>query len=324
MTPNCHTIAPPPLITRIAPLSNRYWQMVRAWHATRAFRASSARAARIAGAIVFVVLPLVLKNPVKLVLRGVLHVARLIDRLADAILTFLHDTLITVIKALAKPMLALGALFGIVLILNPDNWRSLKEAAPSIAALTPEAGAKPLAPSIAKTPPPGSRTGPAKLALFHEPAQRFKTERAAIQGLADALNIPSEVVEKDVSRALALADANARAMRGFVGRFPLPATTSNRLLAALTPSDVRQLALLLEYATTIGKREFTLNANLASGDLSLDTRVTALSSRASAGTCFRYAMTFMRRTFRHALTISACRKGQAWTFPTQPNERTPQ
>lgn len=313
MTPNSHYVAPLPPVTHIYQLSHRFHQAGRLWKALRPVRMFSYRALYYAGVLLFVVVPYVLKNPAKRLVAALLKIVRFIDRAANAILTFIYEGIITGIRALAAPLLALGLLFLTLFILDPANRQSIKNATPTLATLAHDADAKPLPAAVftkqASETPPASR-----LARFHEPSQRLATERARIESLADALNIPPDIVKSDITRALELAHTNARAMRPHTGRFPLPKETSDRLLAALTPTDVNQLARLLEHATTIDKTTFTLNANLASGDLSLDARVTALSNTAATGACFRYALTFLRRTFRHPITITACRQRDRWSF----------
>lgn len=312
MTPNSHYVAPLPPVTHIYQLSHRFHQVGRIWKTLRPVRMFSYRALYYAGVLLFVVVPYVLKNPAKRLIAALLKIVRFIDRAANAILTFIYEGIIAVIRALAAPLLALGMLFLTLFILNPDNRQSIKNATPTLATLAPDADAKPLPAAFTKPP---SQTPPAnRLARYHEPAQRLATERARIESLADALNIPPDIVKSDINRALDLAHTNARAMRPFTGRFPLPKETSVRLLAALTPTDINQLARLLEHAATIGKPTFTLNANLASGDLSLNARVTALSNTAATGACFRYALTFLRRAFRHPITITACRQRDRWSF----------
>lgn len=231
--------------------------------------------------------------------RGAAHVLQ-------AILRFLRDLLL----ALIKPTLTVAGLAAVFAVLS-----TMKDIAPpsvpatTLAVAAPSPLAKP--PKINKP-----REATTQLARFHAGAQSFTTEAASITALADALNIPNHVVKANVPRALDLADTNINAMRAHVGRFPLPKNTSNRLLAALTPSDVDHLRLLLDYASTLGKKRVSLNADMPSGELTLETQVTKLASG-----CFRYAMTFARRSFRHTSTATACRKGNAWSFPE--NRSTP-
>lgn len=315
MTPNSYYVAPPPLVTHFYPMSHRFLQAGRIWSSTRPVRTFLCRALYLTAVFLFLIVPYVLKRPLKHLLAAILHVGRLIDRVANHILTFIYNSITAIIRALAAPMLAIALLFLVLFILDPQNRQIIKDAAPTLVGLRPEADAKPLpAAALKKTPPPNPPSS--KLARFHAPAQRFTSERDRVESLADALNIPPAVVTNDIDRALDLANTNARAMRPHTGRFPLPKETGDRLLAALTPADIKQLARLLEHATTINKRSFTLNATLASGDLFLDAHITSLPRSAATGACFRYAMTFMRRTFRHAMTIAACRKGGRWSFLT--------
>ena len=314
MTPTARYIPPAPLVTHIYPLSNRYHQAARVLGTTHAARLLNG-APRLAGVALRSIVPFILNRPLKRMVAALLHAGRLLDRLANAILTFTYESVIALIRALAAPMLALGLFFLLLFILKPDNRQSLTDAAPTLTALAPEADAKPLpAPALKKAPVP--KPPPTRLARYHGSAQRLTSEQAQVDALADALNIPPEVVKANVTRALDLAHTNARAMRRRTGRFPLPKHTADRLLAALTPADVDKLAILLGHAASIDKRAFTLRAELSSGDLVLVTRVTALDRTSTAGACFRYAMTFMRRTFRHALTVAACRRRAAWTYLT--------
>lgn len=233
--------------------------------------------------------------------RGTAHVLR-------AILRFLRDLLL----ALIKPTLTVAGLGAVFAMLS-----TMKDIAPpsvpatTLAVAAPSPAANPIPPKISKP-----REATTQLARFHGGAQSFTTEAASITALADALNIPNHVVKNDVPRALDLADTNINAMRAHVGPFPLPKDTSKRLLAVLTPSDIDHLRLLLDYASTLGKKRVSLNADMPSGDLTLETQVTEL-----ARGCFRYAMTFARRSFRHTSTATACRKGNTWSFPE--NRSTP-
>lgn len=259
------------------------------------------------------VLPFILKRPAKWLWRSIVTFARLIDRIADAILTFIYDIIITAAKALVMPLLVLAVLLALLVTFARQDEQP-DHSAPTLAGLAPQATAQPLIAPSTPSPRPSSRA--TKLAAFHGSGQTFRSERASIEALADTLNIPAHVVSEDLDRALSLAEANTRAMHPYVGRFPLPKHSDDRLLAALTPSDVTQLTRLLEHATTIDKRQFTLTANLASGDLSLDARIRQLSNAATTGACFHYALTFMRRTYRHALAMTACRKRGTWSFNT--------
>lgn len=171
------------------------------------------------------------------------------------------------------------------------------------------------------TPPQRQDTTVAKLARFHGNAQTFSDTARAIEGLADALNIPPGIAAQDIPRALRLAHDNSAALRPYLGQFPIPADTAPRLLVALTPSDIPLLAQLIRHAATIPKPRFTLTANLASGDLRFETRVHALPARGDTA-CFRHAMTFIRRSFRHALHATACRQGERWFLSPSNDRRT--
>ncbi len=230
--------------------------------------------------------------------------AALMRGLATAIQALL-GLLRHLLLALIKPVLAvtgLAALFGVL--------SAMKDMAPppvpktTLAIAAPTAVAPPV--SLKQTK---QRQATLQLAHFHAGAQSFDTIDASITALADALNIPKQIVKNDLPRALDLAQSNASAMRPHVGHFPLPEDTDARLLAALTPSDVDHLRLLIDYSATVGKKHFTLAANMPSGDLSLEAKVTELPKG-----CFRYAMTFVRRSFQHTSAATACRKGSAWSF----------
>ena len=310
MTPYSHYVAPPPPITRIHAFSHRYGQLQRFWNRSASLRRPLARVA-VALFRLTSSLPNMLKRPAKRLLSIIAATLRGIDHFADAVLTFIFEILIAAAKKLVMPLLALSTLLALLILVTradvPDHDT------PALAALAPQATAHPVQTTapIKQEPTTAAR----KLAAFHAPDHVFSTERASVAALADALNIPPEVVSTGVSRALALAADNAHAMRPYVGRFPLPQQTPNRLLTALTPSDITQLSRLLEHSTTIDKREFTLTANLASGDLSLTARINKLISSAATGACFRYALTFVRRTFQHTLPMTACRQRGTWSFP---------
>jgi hypothetical protein len=312
MPPYSHYVAPPPPVTRIHAFSHRYGQLKRLWHTSAAIRGSMAHVAGAVFRFLTVSFPYVVQGPTRWLFRTIVATWRAIDRIADAVLTFIFEILVAAAKKLVMPLLALSALLAFLIFISRSDVQTDHDA-PALAALAPQATAHPAQASpIRKTP-----TAPArKLAAFHAPDHVFSTERASVAALADALNIPPEVVSTGVSRALALASDNAHAMRPYVGRFPLPQHTPNRLLTALTPSDITQLSRLLEHSTPIDKREFTLTANLASGDLSLTARINKLISSAAPGACFRYALTFVRRTFQHTLPMTACRQRGTWSFPT--------
>lgn len=223
-------------------------------------------------------------------------------------LNFLRD----LARALIKPLLVLGILI-LVFAMSVKPKQPLQSPEQQATALFPLAGAGPLPPPKRKAP-----LSPiaAKLARFHGGAQSFASEAAAIEALADALNIPKQVVANDVARALALAEANSGAMLPFTGRFPLPKATSRRLLAALAPADIPQLERHLAYALAVDKERFSLEAGMASGNLRLEARITKL-----AKTCLRATMTFVRRSFRHSVTAAACRRGVEWTLLDPATER---
>ncbi|WP_156827543.1 hypothetical protein [Hyphomicrobium zavarzinii] len=311
MTPYSHYVAPPPLVTRIHPFSQRYGQLQRLWHTSAAILRPLARVAGAMLRLLTVTLPFLITRPAKWLFRTIVATLRAIDRIADAVVTIIFDILVAAAKKLVMPLLSLSALLALLIFISRSDVQPHRDV-PALAAIAPQATAHPAQASpIRKTP-----TAPArKLAAFHAPDHVFSTERASVAALADALNIPPKVVSTGVTRALALAADNANAMRPYVGRFPLPKNTPNRLLTALTPSDITQLSRLLEHSTTIDKREFTLTANLASGDLSLTARIRKLTSSAAPGACFRYALTFMRRTFQHTLSMTACRQRGTWSFP---------
>lgn len=313
MTPYSHYVAPPPLVTRIHPFSQRYGQLQRLWHTSAAILRPLARVAGAMLRLLTVTLPFLITRPAKWLFRTIVATLRAIDRIADAVVTIIFDILVAAAKKLVMPLLSLSALLALLIFISRSDVQPHRDV-PALAAIAPQATAHP-----AQTPSPikPAPTAPArKLAAFHAPYHVFSTERASVAALADALNIPPKVVSTGVTRALALAADNASAMRPYVGRFPLPQHTPNRLLTALTPSDITQLSRLLEHSTTIDKREFTLTANLASGDLSLTARINKLISSAAPGACFRYALTFMRRTFQHTLSMTACRQRGTWSFPT--------
>lgn len=162
----------------------------------------------------------------------------------------------------------------------------------------------------------------AALASFHGNAQRFAREHDASVALADALNIPDEVVRRDVDKALTLADSNARAMKPRIGAFPLPAHISNRLLGVLTPADVRLLGGILKHARTLAPGDYTLTSALVSGDLNLEATITVQPPERSGRQCYRYGLTFIRRSFRHTMPVSACREGAAWTLSNPAPQRS--
>ena len=313
MTPYSHYVPPPPPITRIHAFPHRWGQAKRLSHASIVIRKPIAYAAILLAAFLFTVLPFILKRLFQWLFRKVVTVGRLIDRIADAILTFIYDIILSAAKALMLPLLVLGLLLALFITFTRQHERQYTTT-PTLAALAPQATAQTLTTTSRTRPQPSSRA--TKLAAFHGSGQTFRSEHAAVEALADTLNIPSQIVSGDLDRALSLADANSRAMRPHVGRFPLPKHSDDRLLAALTPSDVSQLRRLLEHATTIDKRQFTLTANLASGDLSLNARIRHLSSISATGACFHYVLTFIRRTFQHTLAMTACRNRGTWSFTT--------
>lgn len=294
-------IAPPRAITHVYGHSNAYWHLVRWKQAAQPVFNACGKALSVTGKVLFIAF-LILKTVLKANLRKLL---RQLGRAAAAILNAIAEFLQEVLRALIKPILTVVGLTALVIFAS-----NMKRVDPSLA----PAAALP----VAHLPPP-SKPAPSKdnpsqeatlLKRFHDGAQSFSSEAASINALADALNIPPSVVKANVPRALELADSNSTAMRKHLGRFPLPNATSTRLLSALTPSDIDHLGLVLDYASTLGKKKVTLQTEMPSGDLSLETTVTELNSG-----CFRYAMTFVRRSFRHLSTATACRKGNTWSFP---------
>lgn len=315
MTPTNQDLRLAPLVTHVDPLSHHYHRAARIWKETQPARSFLHRALRFAGTILRLDARPILQHAPRRMFATLVHAHKLLDCLGNGITTFLYESIIAVIRTLAAAVIVLGLLLLLQFGLNADNRQSITETAPTRTSLALEAGAKPL-PAAAPKKAPIAKPPTTRLARFPGSAQRFPTEREQIDALADALNIPSAVVRHNVNRALDLARTNARAMRKHTGRFPLPKGTPDRLLAALTPADVAKLAVLLGHATTIDKRSFTLRADLSSGDLVLDARVTAMANTSAAGACFRYALAFSRRTFRHAITVAACRRRAAWTFLT--------
>lgn len=225
-------------------------------------------------------------------------------------------------RAFIKPALVIFAFTGVA-VMNPELTRSLDPTPQAQSAANRAVLHTPHAPQPAPAPKP-SRKGDAaaaKLARFHADAQTFNDKQDSINALADALNIPAHIVETDISRAIQLARDNSEAMKGYVGRFPLPAHTDTRLLVALMPSDIPHLERLIIHAAGIKKQRFTMHAELPSGDLHLETNVHALK-QTGPRQCFRHAMTFMRRTFRHTLTATACRQGSRWFFSAADKTRS--
>lgn len=281
--------------------SNAYWSLVRWKEAADPLFNACAKVLRVSFKVLFITF-LIVKALLKAHLPKLL---RPLGRALRALVRGLGQFAQEVLRALIKPVLTVVGLTALFVVgSNMKHFESSLPQAVAIPATHIQALLKPAPPK------PAPSRNMALLARFHGSEQSFPTEGASIGALADALNIPASVVKENVPRAMALADSNTSAMRKHLGRFPLPATTSPRLLAALTPSDVDHLALLLDYAATLGKKEVTLQTQMPSGDLALETTVTDVQ-----GGCFRYLMTFTRRTFRHATTATACRKGSVWSFP---------
>ena len=255
--------------------------------------------AKIAAIVIF----LILKGLLRANLRRLFNA---IGRLAAKAVKALAGFLVDVLRALIKPTLTLAGLFALFAVVSSMKPLEPTSAPAAMLAIPAPPGKSTPAPSTVIKPPEPKTS----LARFHANEQTFKSDASSIAALADALNIPDHVVKSNLTRALELAESNADAMRPHVGRFPLPETTSNRLLSALTPSDVDHLRMLLDYASTRGRKHFSLNAAMPSGELTLEAKVTELDRG-----CFRYAMTFVRRSFRHTAIATACRKGTAWSFP---------
>lgn len=298
-----HYLAPPPAVTQIHPWSHSYWRAYR-W----------ARIAKPIAAPIYKALRYAIGISQFQLRKAAQRLGHTINRAAKAAGNALLKLLRDLLRAIVKPALVLAAI-ALFWVVGPRLKIEYEGAKPPPAAALPVAHVPPAHPGTPRKKPPAEKPAPEAAALthFHGKAQTFKTPTAAVAALADALNIPTHVVASDLTRALELADTNSRAMQTYVGRFPLPDHTSTRLLAVLTPADVLHLARLLNHTTTIDKRQFTLTASLASGDLHLEAKVQALPQPTSRQ-CFRYAMTFMRRSFRHTLTTTACRTGTAWSF----------
>ncbi|HEX2842155.1 hypothetical protein [Hyphomicrobium sp.] len=294
-----HYIAPPRAVTHVYGYSNAYWRFAR-WVETAQPAFNVARKVLSVSWKVLVITFLIIKGLLKAHLP---KLRRPLGRAATFVLKSIGEFLQEALHALIKPVLTVVGLTALFVILSNTKDPSLQQAMTlPVAQVTTL-----LKPQPRKAPPPPVDT---PLTRFHDGAQSFSSEAASITALADALNIPASVVNANVPRALELANSNNSAMKKRVGNFPLPTGTSSRLLAALTPSDVDHLGLVLDYAATLGKEEVTLQTEMPSGDLSLEATVTKLSRG-----CFRYAMTFLRRSFRHLSTATACRNGNTWSFP---------
>lgn len=311
-----HYLAPPPPVTQIHAWSHAYWRAHR-W----------ARIAKPIAAPIYKALRYAIVISLFQLRQAAQRLGHTINRAAKAAGNALLKLLRDLLRAMVKPALVLAAV-ALFWVVGPRLKIEYEGAKPPPAAALPVAHLPPAKPGTPRKKPPAAQEKPAPeaaaLSRFHGKAQTFNTPTAAVAALADALNIPTHVVASDLTRALELADTNSSAMQTYVGHFPLPANTSPRLLSVLTPADVLHLARLLNHTTTVDKRQFTLTASLASGDLHLEAKVQALPWDSAARQCFRYAMTFMRRSFRHTLTTTACRTGTAWSFLTpKANRSTP-
>lgn len=315
-------MAPPPAVTEINGLSNAYWR-VSTW--ARILRPAVEPVYAWTRITIILIRHLVpyfiqtLAKPIGSTLR------RAAARLVASLKTALQRMLFKLTKALAVPALVALALTPF-LLMNPNLPTTLQEHIQAPAAALPIAVVPvtqtPLFREALPLPKPNPNRPAAQLARFHGSHQIFQSNMQATAALADALNIPKHVVAEDIPRALTLATSNSDAMHRHATGFPLPKDTSQRLLAALTPSDVQHLARLLEHSTTIGKQSFTLAAGLPSGELRLETKVEALSAANVPRRCFRYAMTFMRRSFRHTLNTTACREGRQWSVLAANQDRS--
>lgn len=315
-------MAPPPAVTEINRLSKAYWRVSTWGRILRPAVQPLYAWKRIGLILIRQLVPYfiqTLAKPIGSTLR------RAAARLVASLKTALQRMLFKLTKALAVPALVALALTPL-LLMNPNLPTTLQEHIQAPAAALPIAVVPVTQPPLFREalplPKPNPNRPAAQLARFHGSHQIFQSNMQATAALADALNIPKHVVAEDIPRALTLAASNSEAMQRHATGFPLPKNTSQRLLAALTPSDVQHLARLLEHSTTIGKQSFTLASALPSGDLRVETRVQALSAANAPRRCFRYAMTFMRRSFRHTLNTTACREGRQWSVLAANQDRS--
>ena len=246
---------------------------------------------------------------------------------AKAALFTLVSALAHLVRSLVKPALVIGAITAVLLMSTPnETTQNAAPAAPMMvippaAHTTPAENAKGRAarvpmplPNMTRRRAQDAKAPNALLIRFHEGAQTFYTDEQAITALADALNIPAAIPKADLAVALQLARDNAEALRRHTGRYPLPRAISSRLLAAMTPQDVQKLGALLKHAGTLDPGTYTLTAPMASGGLHLEANITVPKATTSSRHCFRYALTFTRRSFAHALSLTACRTGTQWTL----------
>jgi hypothetical protein len=315
-------VAPPPAVTEINRLSKAYWRVSTwgriLWPAVAPVHAW----ARSGLLLIRRLVPCFAETLAKPIGNAIRREGA---RLLASFKTALQRMLFKLAQALAVPALVALALTPF-LLMNPNFPTTLQEHIQAPAAALPIAvvpvGQTPFFSEALPLPKPNPSRPAARLIRFHGSHQIFQSHMQATAALADALNIPQHVVAGDVSRALALAASNSEAMQRHATGFPLPKETSQRLLAALTPSDVQHLARFLEHSTTIGIQSFTLAADLPSGELRLETKVEALSAPNVPRRCFRYAMTFMRRSFRHTLNTTACREGRHWSVLAAKQDRS--
>lgn len=242
----------------------------------------------------------------------------------EAFLRATADALANLSKSLLKPVLIVATITtGLLMTTQQQTQQTAAPQIPKPPKLAPATVDRMhTTPSRVPLPVPNARRRTAdtnssrkdQLHAFHQGAQVFATRAQAIAALADALDIPKAVPTANLQTALKLADSNVQAMKDFVGRYPLPATTSPRLLAALTPADVAKLGAVMKHAATLNPGTYSLTAPMASGNLHLDAHITVPHAEASSRHCYRYALTFSRRSFSHTLTTTACRTGQQWTL----------
>lgn len=132
----------------------------------------------------------------------------------------------------------------------------------------------------------------------------FKNARAALEDVAAMVSMPIPTTPDAAKAVVSRAGTNAARMAKYRGKFPLPADTPDRLLAALTDQDVLELANTLQhFGAEQNKR--SLKADL-SNDLTVQGNVATWFVTSSDVRCLEYDLTFTRRTYRQGIAAWAC------------------